>query len=84
MIKVQPVVVICILKLKLFSFLAELSGDDTGTIRFFGYEDMASMIGTSRETFSRMVGELKDEGMISKTGDSQIYRFSISGRQNSD
>ncbi|MDX2507168.1 MAG: Crp/Fnr family transcriptional regulator [Gammaproteobacteria bacterium] len=70
--------------LKLFSFLSELSGDDSDTIRFFGYEDMASMIGTSRETFSRIVGELKDEGIISKTDDSQNYRFSINAEQNPD
>lgn len=70
--------------LKLFSFLSELSGDDSDTIRFFGYEDMASMIGTSRETFSRIVGELKDEGIISKTDDSHNYRFSINAEQSPD
>ena len=63
--------------LKLFSFLLELSGDNSNIIRFFGYEDMASMIGTSRETFSRVVSELKNEGVISKTEESQTYRFSL-------
>jgi len=62
--------------LKLISFLLELNGDETDTVQFFGYEDMASMIGTSRETFSRIVSELKDEGVLSKTEDSPIYRFS--------
>ncbi len=61
--------------LKLLSFLAELNGDGSDTIRFFGYEDMASMIGSSREAFSRIVAELKNEGVLVKTDDSQIYRF---------
>lgn len=65
--------------LKLFSFLLELDGNHNGTIEFFGYEDMASMIGTSRETFSRIVGELKSEGIISKTKDGQAYHFSPEG-----
>ena len=65
--------------LKLLGFLLELNGKETGTIRFFGYEDMASMLGTSRETFSRIVAELKDEGVISKTDDSHIYQLSLTG-----
>lgn len=66
--------------LSLFSFLLELNGEDSNTIHFFGYEDMASMIGTSRETFSRIVGELKNEGVLRKTKDSQTYHFSLTGR----
>ena len=69
--------------LKLLGFLVELNGDGSNTIRFFGYEDMASMIGSSREAFSRIVAELKNEGVIVKTDDSQIYRFSLTGRNNS-
>lgn len=61
--------------LKLFSFLLELNGNDKGTIQFFGYEDMASMIGTSRETFSRIVAELKNEGIIKKAGSGHRYYF---------
>jgi CRP-like cAMP-binding protein len=67
--------------IKLFSFMRELNGNENGTVRFFGFEDMASMIGTSRETFSRIVGELKDEGVIVKTEDNQIYRFSLMGNK---
>ena len=67
--------------LKLFSFMVELSKDNTDTIRFFGYEDMAAMIGASRETFSRVVAELKNEGVITKIGDSQTYHFSRKGDQ---
>jgi len=63
--------------LKLFRFLIELSGDKNDTLRFFGYEDMALMIGTSRETFSRIVAELKDEGILTKIKDHQIYRLSL-------
>ena len=62
--------------LRLFDFLMELQGDESNTVRFFGYEDMAMMIGTSRETFSRIIGDLKDEGLLSKTEDSQVYRLS--------
>ena len=67
--------------LKLFSFLIELNDDNSDTIHLFGYEDMASIIGTSRETFSRILGELKNEGLISKTADSHIYRLSITDGQ---
>jgi len=63
--------------LKLLKFLLELNGDANNTVRFFGYEDMAAMIGTSRETFSRIIIELKDEGVISKIKDSQIHRISL-------
>ncbi len=66
--------------LKLFSFLLELSGDNSNIIHFFGFEDMASMIGTSRETFSRIVAELKNEGVLRKTEDSQTYRFCLTKR----
>lgn len=63
--------------LRLLRLLLELIGDDNDTLRFFGYEDMASMIGTSRETFSRTVGELKNEGIILNTCDSQAYRINL-------
>jgi len=62
--------------LKLFDFLMEWNRGEGDTVRFFGYEDMAMMIGTSRETFSRIIGGLKDEGLLSKTEDSQVYRLS--------
>lgn len=65
--------------LKLLNFLCELEGSGVDTVQFFGYEDMASMLGTSRETFSRIVGELKDEGVLSKTEDKHVYRLSASG-----
>jgi len=63
--------------LKLFRFLIELSGNKSDTLRFFGYEDMALMIGTSRETFSRIVAELKNEGILTKIKDSQMYHLSF-------
>ena len=61
--------------LKLLQLLVELNGDEGNTVRFFSHEDMASMLGTSRETFSRIVAELKDEGVISRTEDGQVFRF---------
>ncbi|MDZ4149690.1 Crp/Fnr family transcriptional regulator [Methylicorpusculum sp.] len=61
--------------LNLIKYLMEISGGNSDTVRFFGYEDMASMLGTSRETFSRIIRELKDEGVISKVGRGQVYRF---------
>lgn len=63
--------------LRLLELLLELSGEGNDTVRFFGYEDMASMIGTSRETFSRTVGELKNEGIVMETDDSQLYRIRV-------
>ena len=60
--------------IRLLRLLLDLIGDEKNTLRFFGYEDMASMIGTSRETFSRIVGELKNEGVLLATGDSHRYR----------
>lgn len=63
--------------IKLIKYLLELSVNHNGTIRFFGYEDMASMLGTSRETFSRTVAELKQEGLITEAGSSRVYRLSL-------
>ena len=70
--------------LKLIRFLHELQGDGADTVQFFGYEDMASMLGTSRETFSRIVGDLKNEGVLSKTAHGQIYRVSPAYGQHPD
>lgn len=67
--------------LKLLNFLLELNPAETNTIRFFGYEDMASMLGTSRETFSRIVGELKDEGVLTQTEDKHIFQLSATDHQ---
>ena len=65
--------------LKLLTYLTEVEvdehGGETDTVRFFSHEDMASILGTSRETFSRTVGELKDEGVLIATKDKHIYRF---------
>ena len=63
--------------LRLLRLLLELTGDRKERIRFFGYEDMASMIATSRESFSRTVAELKQEGIILDTDDSHIYRIAL-------
>ncbi len=63
--------------LRLLRLLLELTGDRHNRIRFFGYEDMASMIATSRESFSRVVAELKQDGIILDTGDSRIYRIAL-------
>lgn len=65
--------------LKLLHFLVELNGGQGDTVHFFSHEDMASMLGTSRETFSRIIAELKDEGVISGTPDSRIFRISAGG-----
>ena len=63
--------------LKLLQFLAELNGDEGNTVRFFSHEGMASMLGTSRETFSRIGAELKDEGVITRAEDGQVFQFTI-------
>lgn len=63
--------------IRLLKLLLELIGDRENRVRFLGYEDMASMIGTSRETFSRTVAQLKDEGLIADTDDNQTYRVSL-------
>jgi CRP-like cAMP-binding protein len=62
--------------LYLLKLLVELIGDENNTVRFFGYEDMASIIGTSRETFSRIIGDLKNEGILlnADVGDSHSYK----------
>lgn len=62
--------------LKLFQYLIELNGGEGDTVRFFSHEDMAAMLGTTRETFTRIATELKDEGVITRTDDSQVFRFS--------
>ena len=62
--------------LKLLRFLVELNGGEDSTVRFFGHEDMASMLGISRETFSRVFSELKEEGIISSTGENRVFRVS--------
>jgi len=40
------------------------------------FVSLVMMIGASRETFSRIIGDLKDEGLLSKTEDSQVDRLS--------
>lgn len=60
--------------LRLLALLLEMIGDEEGRLQLFGYEDMAAIIGATRETFSRMVGELRDEGVIQATEDSQLVR----------
>jgi CRP-like cAMP-binding protein len=64
--------------LRLLRFLLELNGGEDGTVQFFSHEDMASMLGTSRETFSRIVSELQDEGVISRTENGRVFRLSAS------
>jgi CRP/FNR family transcriptional regulator, anaerobic regulatory protein len=61
--------------LNLIHYLLEINGGNSNTVRFFGSEDMAAMVGTSRETFSRIISELKDEGVISKVGEGPVYRL---------
>jgi CRP/FNR family transcriptional regulator, anaerobic regulatory protein len=61
--------------LHLCRYLLELNGREKKAIRFFGYEDMAAMVGTTRETFSRTVAELKREG--STAADGRQPRFSV-------
>ena len=57
--------------------LLELIGDENNNVRFFGYEDMASIIGTSRETFSRIIANLKKEGVLSNTGDKHTFKVAV-------
>jgi len=66
--------------LHLLELLLELIGDRNDRIRFFGYEDMASIIGTSRESFSRAVAELKQDGIIMPTDDNQTYLVRLPDR----
>lgn len=61
----------------LLKLLLELIGDENDTVRFFGYEDMAAMIGTSRETFSRTIAELKNEGILLSSGENHAYRVAL-------
>ena len=70
--------------LKLLSYLMEINGGTGKDIRFFGFEDMASMIGSSRETFSRIISELKDEGLIQATEDSHIYHIEFENEHEVD
>lgn len=61
--------------LELCCYLAELNGGKDKPIRFFGYEDMAAMIGVTRETFSRSVAELKKEGILEPADVSREFIF---------
>jgi CRP/FNR family transcriptional regulator, anaerobic regulatory protein len=56
-------------------YLLELEGDKENVVRFFGYEDMAAMVGTTRETFSRTVAELKRERALLPMEDSHDFRL---------
>lgn len=60
----------------LLKFLVELNGDQSDSVHIFNHEDMAAMLGTSRETFTRIVAELTDEGLISRTKDNHIFQVS--------
>ena len=56
-------------------YLQELNGGKDAPVHFFGYEDMAAMLGVSRETFSRAVAALKSEGMLIDTESSHTFIF---------
>ena len=63
--------------IRLLSLLLELVGDDQGNLELLNYDDMASIIGTSRETFTRMVSQLRSEGMIKRLGSTHLYACNI-------
>jgi len=56
-------------------YLQELNGGKGSPVHFFGYEDMAAMLGVSRETFSRAVSALKQEGVLQETAISHQFVF---------
>lgn len=61
--------------IELCGYLLELNGNQDNLVRFFGYEDMAAMIGASRETFSRAVADLKKENVLQPTEDGHVFLF---------
>ena len=61
--------------IELCGYLQELNTSADNRVHFFGYEDMAAMIGTSRETFSRAVADLKKARILQITEDSHTFIF---------
>lgn len=66
---------------RLLLLMLELTGDGEATLRLLSYEDMASIVGTSRETFTRVIGQLRKEGVISKIGTSHDHRCNVPALQ---
>lgn len=52
----------------LLLLMLELVGDGQASLKLLSYEDMASIVGTSRETFTRVIGQLRQEGLVAGLG----------------
>ena len=58
---------------RLLEYLSELDGEKCKTVRFFNYEDMAAMLGTTRESFTRTISDFKHEGLIRETDQRHVF-----------
>jgi len=58
----------------LLLMLGEVSGDANGDIEMLGCEDMAAIVGTSTETVSRIIAELKRRRLVYKVA-VHLYRL---------
>jgi CRP-like cAMP-binding protein len=59
--------------IRLLALLAGLAGDGKGRLTLLSQEDMASIIGVSRESLNRSIAQLRSEGLLRRTGPDQEY-----------
>jgi CRP-like cAMP-binding protein len=59
--------------------LLEIKGGQNDTIRLLSYDDMAAIIDTSRETFNRVIADLKSKGLVQKGESSKEVHCDIKG-----
>jgi len=66
------------IKVRLINFLLalkKLNENNSGALQLINYEDIASIIGSSRETVTRIIAELKISGVIQKGATSKEINF---------
>jgi CRP-like cAMP-binding protein len=65
----------------LLLLMLELVGDERATLKLLSYEDMASIVGTSRETFTRAISQLRDEGIVRRAGPARTLQCDVAALQ---
>jgi len=59
--------------------LLEIKSGKNNTIRLLSYDDMAAIIDTSRETFNRVIADLKANGVVKKGESSKELQLDVEG-----
>lgn len=62
---------------RLLILMLELTGDSEDRLALLSYEDMAAVIGTSREMFTRVIGQLRRAGALAQAGANPVYQCDV-------